>query len=822
MDKRKGVSVFMAIGRKNKTWKTAAGVAVGLAVLLAASLFSPGSYIGGKRGVPGVGLQGALAGDFSGGGLGDNYVLGLFSRSIGGILKVKIPSSERVNVRNVRLFVDWSAVEGKSKGSYSWYALDTEINNTLSLGVNSILLTISGRVPNWARNPANPKSLAPPRNMKDWGDFCRAVAARYRNYVDYYQIWQEPGWDLDAPPAAGGKVYYADYCDYSYMGMMRSGYQGIKSADPTSYVFTGSLINGLTRTQGDLKNYEILLAGGNQDVSMKITSGSDIVAERPMYFNYGGKWTGGNVELGVKQPGKTWYLAEGATHPGFEEWICIQNPQSSNAGVTITYMFPGGATQDQQVTVKAKSRYTVNVNAAVGPDKNVSARVKSTMPVVVERPMYFNYYGKWAGGSIGAGVPALSKKWYLAEGATQPGFEEWISLMNPNAVGSDVKITYMFPGGATQVQHVAMAKTSRETVKVNDIVGPNKDVSAMVESTQPIIAERPMYFLYGNAWPGGHTQFGAVAPATSWFLAEGTTRNNASDGSYEEWISVMNPGGTTAKVDLTYMFGGGATQVAHKTVAPHSRETINVNSAVGPDKDVSVRLNSNEPIVVERPMYYNYANRIPGGDVELGCTQAGRTWYFAEGTTREGFEEWLTLQNPLSAPTTATIEYMFADGTTQKQDVGLPANSRTTVGINRSLSIATICDALAVHPYDYPENWTWYYQSVKNVIAKNGYAGKELAVTEIGWPHYSDEHPFEYSPEKQRRAIGEVGVGGLWGAGCRKIWIFEDVDPPPKTSWDSVYDGLYDHNGNPMPAWNEYKKWQSQLPNYGNKPSHMP
>lgn len=764
-----------------------------------------------------------MAGE-SGGAFEDRYVLGLFTRNVGSILKAKIPSSEWGHVRNVRLFVNWHSIEGKKKGEFTWGALDGQINNALSLGVNSILLTISGHVPLWAANRANPDpyNLGPPKNIKDWGDFCRAVAARYRDYVEYYQVWQEPGWDIDAPPAAGGKVYYAGQCDYSYMGMMRSGYKAIKAADPTSHVSTGSLINGLTRTQGDLLNYEVLLAGGNQDISMKITAGSEIVAERPMYFNYGGRWPGGTVEQGIRQPRTTWYLAEGATHPGFEQWISIQNPNTGDTRVNITYMFPGGGTQVQSVHVKAKSRYTVDVNRAVGQDKNVSAMIKSDRPVVVERPMYFNYYGKWAGGSIESGIAQLSTKWYLAEGATQPGFEQWISLMNPNAQGTNVKITYMFKGGATQVQNVPMPPTSRETVMVNKVVGDNRDVSALVESSQPIIAERPMYFLYGNKWPGGHTQAGALAPANSWFLAEGTTRNNSENGAFEEWVSIMNPGDSKADVKLTYMFPGGGTQLGQKTVAAHSRETIFVNAEVGLDKDVSVKLESDEPIVVERPMYHNYANRITGGDVELGSTQPGKTWYFAEGTTRHGFEEWVTLQNPSATATDATIEYMFSDGTTQKQTVPLPANSRTTVGANNSVSIATICDALAVHPYDYPEHWTWYYQSILNIIAKNGYAGKELTVTEIGWPHYSDEHPREYSPEGQRRAIGEVGVGGLWGAGCRKIWIFEDVDPQPKTSWDNVYNGLYDYNGNPMPAWNEYKKWQSQLPNYGNKPASMP
>ncbi|MBU1669838.1 MAG: hypothetical protein KKF41_01860 [Actinobacteria bacterium] len=801
-------------------WIARAALAAALcSALIAAVAISPAPKEGSKGGV--VSIQKALAGDFSGAGLADRYLLGLFSGDFTDDLKTHYPASEWPWVRNARLFVNWKLIEQGGKGHYAWSSLDQEINSALSLGLNNIMLTISGPCPTWATNPNNldPKFMGVPKKMSDWADFCGAVAARYRDVVDFYQVWQEPGWDSDAPPASYGLIYFSGYCDYQYLGLLRSAYQSIKAADPESFVSAAAMMNGITRSANDFHNYDVLLSGGNLDVSMKVSANRDIVAERPMYFNYQGTWPGGNVELGVQTPNTTWYLAEGATHPGFEEWISIQNPQNTDATVNITYMFPGGGTQPQTVSVGAHSRYTVDVNAAVGPDKNVSAKVESSQPVVVERPMYFMYHGVYPGGSIGAGVTALSTEWFLAEGATHPGFEEWISLMNPGGSSANVKITYMFDGGGTQVQNVTMPPTSRETVLVNDIIGPNRDVSAMVESSQPIIAERPVYFNYQGKWPGGSTQFGATQADSSWFLSEGTTRNNGVDGQFDEWICIQNPGNATAEVDLTYMFTGGGTQAGHVSVPAHSRETVNVDEEVGDNQDVSVQLDSSQDIVVERATYYDYHNTHSGGDAELGCTAAGKEWYFAEGTTRSGFEEWLTLQNPNAADTAVTITYMFTDGTTQEQSVNLPPNSRTTVGVNRSLSMVNICDSLAIHPYDYPDYWAWYYNVLKDMCAAKGFAGKEIIVSEIGWPWGTMQ---EFSPEGQRQAIGEVGLGGLWGAGCRKIWVFEDIDIAPGTSPGNDYYGLYDYYGNPHPAWGEYKNWQTQLPDYGNKPNHFP
>jgi hypothetical protein len=431
----------------------------------------------------------------------------------------------------------------------------------------------------------------------------------------------------------------------------------------------------------------IWLATPQHDVSIKVQADGDIVAERPMYFSYKGALAGGTTETGVTELRKTWYLAEGATWPGFEEWICIQNPGATAADVKVTYMFPGGKTREQSVRVGAHSRFTIDVNSAVGPAKDVSARVDSSEPVAVERPMYFKYQGAWAGGSITSAVAGPSTRWYFAEGATQPNFVEWISLMNPGASDTKAQITYMFPGGSILRQVVTVAAHSRQTVNVNNKVGLNKDVSAVVESDRPIIAERPMYFKYKGAWDGGSSQYGATSAGTSWFFAEGTTRQNARDGAFDEWLSILNPGNSVATVVTTYMFPGGGSNSTHRSVAPHSRQTVLVNQEVGPDKDVSARVTSNVPIVVERPTYYNYHGALPGGDVELGCRASARTWYFAEGTNRDGFEEWLTLQNPGGTEVKATVTLMLEDGTTLDYDYVLAPLSRTTITVNGLLAI---------------------------------------------------------------------------------------------------------------------------------------
>jgi len=53
------------------------------------------------------------------------------------------------------------------------------------------------------------------------------------------------------------------------------------------------------------------------------------------------------------------------------------------------------------------------------------------------------------------------------------------------------------------------------------------------------------------------------------------------------------------------------------SIGPNTRETIDVNGAVGTGKEVSAKVTSDRPIVAERPMYFNF-NGINGGHNVVG------------------------------------------------------------------------------------------------------------------------------------------------------------------------------------------------------------
>ena len=372
------------------------------------------------------------------------------------------------------------------------------------------------------------------------------------------------------------------------------------------------------------------------DVSVKVDADSPVVSERPMYFRYNGVWTGGHDVVGAAAPQTAWYFAEGTCRPGFDPYICVQNPGGGDAAVKITYMLGTGKTASESLTVKGSSRATVVVKHTLGEGDDAghdfSAKVETTNGalVVAERPMYFNYKGAWTGGHDVIGALAPQQSFYFAEGTCRPGFDPYICIQNPGAKASQVRVTYMLGNGAVKVQPLSIAGRSRYTVVVKQMLGEYDDTahdfSARVETLNgtAIIAERPMYFSYKGGWTGGHDVVGATAPAREFYFAEGTCRPG-----FDSYICIQNPEAAAATVTIAYMLGDGSTRSQQVTVAGNSRSTVFAKDTLGEANDsahdFSARVTAagTAKIVAERPMYFNYLSTARWtldavGDTNLG------------------------------------------------------------------------------------------------------------------------------------------------------------------------------------------------------------
>jgi hypothetical protein len=363
------------------------------------------------------------------------------------------------------------------------------------------------------------------------------------------------------------------------------------------------------------------LVGPGKEVSMRVVStSSNVVAERPMYFNYMGKWSGGHDVIGARAPLANWYFAEGTTLPGFDQYITVLNPQAAQANLTFRYMVEGQGEVVKEVTVNAGSRGTFKAIDHVGANKNISLAVESDRAVVAERPMYFVYSGlgnyAWTGGHDVVGASALATDANFAEGTTRAGFEEWLCIQNPGSSAITVDATYYLGAGQGAPVHksYSVPAKQRRTVSVNQAIGPDKDVSVSLHSDDGFVAERPMYFNYHGAWDGGHDVIGA-SPTTTALFAEGYT-----GAGFEEWLCIQNAGTPEAYITVTYYPEGGAPITRAHVVAPGSRYTIDVNADAGANQSISARVDSDQPVLVERPMYFNFQGKWTGGHDVAGYT----------------------------------------------------------------------------------------------------------------------------------------------------------------------------------------------------------
>ncbi len=81
-------------------------------------------------------------------------------------------------------------------------------------------------------------------------------------------------------------------------------------------------------------------------------------------------------------------------------------------------------------------------------------------------------------------------------------------MLNPGEEEARVRVDYFFQGAETLGQDLIVPAGRRATIYVNQVVGPGRDVAVKVASPQGIVAERAMYFLYHDAWDGGHDTLG--------------------------------------------------------------------------------------------------------------------------------------------------------------------------------------------------------------------------------------------------------------------------------------------------------------------------
>jgi Ca2+-binding RTX toxin-like protein len=380
----------------------------------------------------------------------------------------------------------------------------------------------------------------------------------------------------------------------------------------------------------------------------------------------------------------TYSLAEGATGSFFDLDVLIANPTSTPAPATVTFLRQDGAPIVQNMTIAPTSRTTLHVDQIPGLENQggVSTVVTSTtgVPLVVERTMFWDqsYYGSHGG----TAVDGPRTRWLFAEGS-EGFFNTFVLLANANAAPATVTVTFLREGSTPFVKQVNVAGNARATIAAGaspELVG--RSFSIVVDSTQPIIAERAMYFGAARLFDGGHESAGVPQGAQVWFLAEGATGT-----FFETFVLIGNPNPDAATVEATFLTDRGESVVRSKTVPANGRLTINIEAEdpLLANAAVSTAIVASQPVVVERAMYWpGPPSTWAEAHNSFGSTFVAPRWGLAEGRVGmdHGFETYILLANPNTTAANVSITFLRGDGTTVVKTFTVNPRSRFNVAVS--------------------------------------------------------------------------------------------------------------------------------------------
>ena len=208
---------------------------------------------------------------------------------------------------------------------------------------------------------------------------------------------------------------------------------------------------------------------------------------------------------------------------------------------------------------------------------------------------------------------------------------------------------------------------------------PSSDSNSNTRGTIPDMGAFEYFEFTGSStWYKGHCNIGVIVPGTTWYFAEGSTQ-----GSFDTWILLSNPNGSSADVVVTFYNSNGTTVVKNITMPKNSRDSINVNIVAGmTDRGFSTKVTSDLPIMAERAMYWDTDERDwDGSHCSGGIASTSKEWYFAEGST-QGFSCWLLLVNAESTAANVTLTFYKDDDSVSQVLVTVPATSRYSANLN--------------------------------------------------------------------------------------------------------------------------------------------
>ncbi len=324
-----------------------------------------------------------------------------------------------------------------------------------------------------------------------------------------------------------------------------------------------------------------------------------------------------------------------------------------------------GFAPGEQIVISLNGAAVTTVPSAVVANAQGAFAAQFVVPAAV---LNGNNSVSAVGASSRAGAQAaatahltVATRWYFANGDTMGTTTTTISMLNPGDVQATVKMTFLYQVGPMQTYTEIIPAHREVSVGLSLVAGAGRQVSTILEADQRISAASTISYAGGDS----STALGASGASTTWYLAEGYT-----NGSFKEYLHVMNPNSTYATIDVRFLpFNNKPAREARFVMQPNSNIQIDAGQYM-PGQSISTIVTSDHPVVVERAMRFGVNGR--GAHDKIGVTSASTVWLFAQGESGPNEQTFFTILNPNQAAP-AAVTATFFDKT------GRPVGSKTII-----------------------------------------------------------------------------------------------------------------------------------------------
>ncbi len=386
-------------------------------------------------------------------------------------------------------------------------------------------------------------------------------------------------------------------------------------------------------------------------------------------------------------PNGSWFLAEGvANAAGWFTYYLVSNENPNPVSVRAFFANEFGAVKMSTFDVPARSRYTIDLQAAAGHGA-AGAVFQSLTPgqdIFVERSIYFgpNFEGSTAGHGYEVAQPDL---------AVRRGFarRRILRQLFP-AVQPDADPRQRDRARSSQRRAAAVVRQFHDRPAValhrergralTELAG--KDFSSTFTADERV-CRRARDVLGATRGTAARRAWARTALATRWLFAEGV-----ANSMLETFYLILNPNDFPIEVTATYFpeFSGSFSQTF--TVDPKARHTVYLNGTAGEIGPAAAEFTSQANFLAERSIYWG--GRVEGSNV-IGVNTPAMVWSLPEGGDGGVFDTYTLIANPNFAPVQLDVTFYFDDGTqvTVPEDLRptVPARGRLTMDMSHWLPL---------------------------------------------------------------------------------------------------------------------------------------